>query len=127
MIQKTFWDDYPADLGGGASRRDDPDTSHQAGGDPKFAPGRNSMAFFVLTLHLLHDDGMTDEELESCAINRVYDASHRKRRSDLAKNGYLEDTGERRTTITGSGAIVWRITQKGRDYIDRKNAQRDNK
>ena len=121
MNQSDFWDDSEdlgGGLGGGASRRDDPETSHQAGQNPKFMPGRNSMAYFVLTLHLFHI-GMTDEDLANLARNRVYDASHRKRRSDLTKAGYLEDSGDRRKTKTGSDAIVWRITQKGRDYLSK--------
>src|SRR4029077_11622806 len=113
MKQSSFWDDLPEDLGGGASRRDDPETSHQAGTDPRYQPGRNSMAYFVVLVHFFHDEGMTDEELMGIAKNRVYDASHRKRRSDLTRAGYLEDSGDRRRTVTESDAIVWRITKKG--------------
>lgn len=125
MTQGTLWgDDDPEesdDLGGGASRNDDPDTSHRAGNNPNWAPGRNSMAFYVLTLHLLHEeDGITDDELKHMV--KAWDRSDRKRRSELTRRGYLEDTGIQRLTGTGSDANVYRITQKGKDYIEKKNA-----
>jgi len=40
-----------------------------------------------------------------------------KRTADLAREGVIEDSGERRPTPSGRYAIVWRISKRGREAM----------
>lgn len=40
--------------------------------------------------------------------------------STLARDGWLEDSGERRTTTTGNDAIVWTLTREGRRLLEQE-------
>jgi len=41
----------------------------------------------------------------------------RPRRVELMEDGWIEDSGERRATITGAQAAVWRLTEQGRKQL----------
>lgn len=58
-------------------------------------------------------DGLTDEEAATAAGIRAA-SSPWKRASELRDLGFLEDSGERRATTSGSPAVVWRMTGLGR-------------
>lgn len=40
--------------------------------------------------------------------------------STLARDGWLEDSGERRTTSTGNDAIVWVLSREGRAALEQE-------
>lgn len=102
---------------GGHSRNTDPNTSHKAGKSIKSPPRRGSMAYDVLIVHSKFPDGLTDEELGDRMPRHIHDNCHRKRRADLRDLGFIEDGGQERITRTGESAIVWRVTQKGIDFL----------
>lgn len=58
-------------------------------------------------------NGYTDFEL-AAAINHPRPHVAGTRRGELAKQGLVEDSGQRRPTDTGSAAIVWRLSDRGR-------------
>ncbi len=107
MTQAGFFDD---ELARTNVRSTDPDTSWEA-------------AFAHLTVRS-HDrrealrqlyyayDGMTDFELGDCMGRQQTSAG--KRRGELRDVGLVENSGRRRPAPSGSGAIVWVITSKGR-------------
>lgn len=95
------------------ARTTDPDTSHDAAETVTHVA---VMRARVYGLYLTHPEGLTDEQLLA-----VYSAQHggslrslearsspRKRRSDLAQQGLLEDSGERRRLTSGRRGVVWR-------------------
>lgn len=58
-------------------------------------------------------DGATDEEIQDtlgCRAN-----TQRPRRVELVNEGWVEDSGLRRPTVTGAPSIVWRLSQRGHD------------
>lgn len=58
------------------------------------------------------DDGLTDFEIEQEFAMKHQTAS--ARRNDLMKDGWIEDSGKRRETDTGSKAAVWILSEQGR-------------
>jgi len=89
------------------ARNTDPETSHAAAARISTTVRQRVTAIFVNFIH-----GLTDEELQ-----RVYEMSHglkdiapdspRKRRSDLTRDGFLKDSGLRRSSIYELDQIVW--------------------
>ena len=99
-----------------ATRGTDPLTSHLAAYRAEVVQA--TIRVRVIRIHLAHPAGLTDDELRlEMGSDIKNDSSHRKRRNELEQEGYLEDSGTRRLTRTGSLAIVWRITNKGRRYF----------
>lgn len=65
----------------------------------------------ALVTHAAHPDGLTDFEL--AALTNVSQPSIGKRRLDLQRDGYIEETDQTRPAPSGSRATVWRITASG--------------
>ena len=87
-------------------RATDPDTSRNA------VPRRGSQA---MTLLALYDNlgGLTDEQaVEISGLTGGW-----KRCSDLRRLGLIADSGDRRTTIGGAKAMVYRITPAGKEAL----------
>jgi hypothetical protein len=60
------------------------------------------------------DNGLTDyETAQRCHLARPHIAGNR--RKELQTLGLVERTDERRPTDTGSTAVVWKITEAGRE------------
>jgi hypothetical protein len=96
-----------------ASRATDPDTSHQAAETHQITRAHDRMA--VLLAHAAHQSGLTDFELADI-VNRQQ-TSAGKRRGELRDLGMIEATDQRRPAPSGSAAIVWKITQLGREFV----------
>lgn len=58
--------------------------------------------------------GFVDVDMTE-AIGDATQSTFRTRRSELTAMGYIEDSGQRRKLLTGRRAIVWRVTDKGRE------------
>lgn len=58
------------------------------------------------------DTGATDEEISIALEMRLYTAA--PRRTELVSAGWVEDSGRRRPTTTGSPAAVWVLTPLAR-------------
>ena len=98
-----------------AVRSADPDTSWLAA----FARlgGKASDRRQALRCHYEAAFGLTDFELGDAMGRQQTSAG--KRRGELRDDGLIEDSGMRRAAPSGSAAIVWRITNKGRDVYQR--------
>jgi len=100
-----------------ASRRADPDTSKMAAERvaPHASHGR------ILVLENLAVKPLTDFELS--ALTGWLATSIGKRRGECVKNGWVENALDghaeevRRPSPSGSPALVWQITQAGRDVL----------
>lgn len=85
-------------------RREDPDTSKDAAVRVRKSAGR--LRHLVLVAHQLAPNGLTDDELAE-RYPEENPPSLGKRRSELAAEGHVRDSGRRRMTRRGSSAIVW--------------------
>ena len=85
------------------SRRDHPETAHEAAEGIKGVSGRQRRIVFDLIA--ASDVGMTDEEIQSAS--GLSPSSQRPRRVELVDGGHIEDSGLRRKTKSGRNAIVW--------------------
>lgn len=96
-------------------RPTDPDTSHAAAARK---PSRRLIdRQACLVIHASHPAGLTDFEL-AVMMNRQQ-TSAGKRRGELRDAGYIEDSLIRRPAPSGSNAIVWRVTEAGRErYLE---------
>lgn len=83
---------------------------------PKFGEKVNSVLIFLSQ----QDGGMTDQEAQ-VALSMSGD-SYRPCRVTLADKGYVWDTGERRKTAHNRRAMVWAITERGREHLKRNEA-----
>lgn len=61
------------------------------------------------------DSGLTDPELAATTGLYLYSAA--PRRNELLNGGWLEDSGLRRSTGRGGGAIAWRLSPAGRHHV----------
>jgi hypothetical protein len=106
--------DVHADLFGRRNARTtDPETSHAAA--RQLSQRVRSRVYAVFQRH---PDGLTDEELEHAygaqfGIGSCRADSPRKRRSDLAREGFLEDSGRRRLSSANRLMIVWKLRTEG--------------
>lgn len=114
MSEQLAFTDVFEDRPGGA-REFGHDTEHQAGA--RAGNGSGTARLRVLE-HLAGAGswGRTDYEI-SVAVGMLR-TSAGKRRKELAVQGFVAQTGERRPTDTGAPAIVWRITPKGLAALD---------
>src|SRR5262245_50303240 len=87
-----------------SARATDPDTSHEAG--KRNPVGRATDRHRALVA--LADGPLTDFELAD-RTGRAQ-TSIGKRRRELVSLGFVESTGERRPSPSGSPALVWRVT-----------------
>ena len=106
----AFIVDVPA-----AARTTDPDTAHDAGHHARL----NLNHRLVLSLLLQHG-ALTDHGLSEMAARRgvtIKATSIGKRRKELEVIGQVADTGRRAPTDTGRSAILWAITNAGRQAM----------
>lgn len=87
----------------GKSRRDHPDTAHEAAEKITGVSGRQRRLVFDLIA--ASEIGMTDEEMQDAS--GLSPSSQRPRRVELVDGGHIEDSGLRRKTKSGREAIVW--------------------
>lgn len=85
--------------------RNHPDTSHAAALRALPCTGTGK-ARVLARLQEVHPAGLTDEELQR-QLNMGPNTC-RPRRVDLVREGWVEDSGERVPSSTGSPSIVWR-------------------
>jgi hypothetical protein len=78
---------------------------------PKF--GKQTMS--VLEVITKAKQGMTD--LEGQEHMQMSGDSYRPCRVELTKKGYIEDSMERRLTKSKRKAVVWRVTDVGRNVM----------
>lgn len=88
------------------ARASDPDTSQQAASGNREIRGAQRTKVFQY-LESVGQTGATDYEIG--ADVGILRTSAGKRRKELCDLGYVEDSGTRRYTDSGSTAIVWRI------------------
>lgn len=93
-----------------SARNTDPDTSVAAA--LRNLQGRVTDRKMALGHLFRHPDGLTDFELAD--IMRRQQTSAGKRRGELRDLGLVSATEARRSAPSGSPAIVWAITPKGR-------------
>lgn len=67
----------------------------------------------VLDAIATSSDGLNDFEIARATGLRLYTAA--PRRGELLKDGWIVDSGERRPTDSGSLAIVWKLSDAGRE------------
>jgi hypothetical protein len=92
------------------ARTIDPETSHQAA--LRHPTSRARDLGMVLAAHRAHPDGLTDFELAALVGRQQTSAG--KRRGELRDMSLIEATELRRPAPSGSPAIVWRITERGK-------------
>jgi len=59
------------------------------------------------------DRGMTDDEVEEALHLRSQSVT--PRRNELMNDGWVIDSGYRRTTVSGRQAVVWVLSEQGRE------------
>ena len=106
------------------ARNNDPETSHEAAADVSF----RASAHRLLALKTLDRYGaLTDYEL--AARTGLQQNSIGKRRKDCQDAGMVErlldadGNSIKRPAPSGSMALVWTLTEKGRSYLRELNAQ----
>jgi hypothetical protein len=99
---------------GPGARDSDPRTSHEAAQRDPYIRAHDRM--LTLMDHFHHPDGLTDFEL--AANNNRQQTSLGKRRGELRDMGLIYDTGRTRPAPSGSSAIVWALTTKGRELME---------
>lgn len=105
----------PADLPGWfpspTARASDPGTSHQAA--QRASTRAATDRALVLRIHQQYTSGLTDFELAEIAGRQQ--TSLGVRRGELRKAGLIVDSGHKRPSPSGSPAVVWQITDTGRE------------
>lgn len=79
------------------------DTSREAFIASKERKGKTQERIYKLIMNARH--GKTDDELE--VLTGILHQTLGPARGQLAKNGWIKDSGEKRTTRNGRKAIVW--------------------
>jgi hypothetical protein len=93
------------------ARHSDPETSREAGTEKLHWSEHRKLALAALVR--AGDEGATDFAL--AAATGVAQTSIGCRRKDLRNMGFVEDSGIKRPSPSGSPSIVWRVTRAGRD------------
>ena len=95
-------------------RTTDPDTSRKAAErTPSLRAHDRRSALLALRDH---PEGLTDFELGDLIDRQQTSAG--KRRGELRDLGLVRDSGARRASPSGSSAIVWQITEAGKEAAD---------
>ena len=69
-------------------------------------------------LHALAEHGcMTDESLQT--LLRMNPSTERPRRGELVDDGLVRDSGRMERTRSGCRAVLWEITEAGREEVGR--------
>jgi hypothetical protein len=98
----------------GLARSDGSDTMLAAAASQLHCSGAKRLAVLRAIVRA-GERGATDAELESIVGLRHQTAS--ARRNELARDGWIEDSGARRLTDSGRHAIVWVLTPAGQDQF----------
>lgn len=90
----------------------------------RVAPASGGMRLAILALIAEASDapmlGLADDEVRRVAAargRRMAWSSVSARRGELVETGLVEDSGQRRRSDMGNPAIVWRVTDVGRDAL----------
>ena len=94
-------------------RASDPDTSRAAALRSPSVRGHDRKV--VLAAFFSYPEGLTDFELAEIVGRQQTSAG--KRRGELRDEGFIEDSGLRRYAPSGSKAIVWKITEAGKNQV----------
>jgi predicted deacylase len=103
--------DLPAWFPQPTARATDPTTSHDAA--TRATTRQASDCALVLDVHRQHPEGLTDFEL--AAHTGRQQTSLGVRRNELRKAGLIRDSGHKRPSPSGTLAIVWTLTDQGRN------------
>ena len=60
--------------------------------------------------------GLTDEQIQMAL--EMNPSTQRPRRVELVEGGWIEDSGEKRRTRSGRRAVIWTMTDRGREHYD---------
>ena len=107
MNQHTLWHTPPK------AKHTDPETSHQAA--RSVGPWEAKQIAILTLFRNFGQDGFTNEKLVEAyrdlgmGLPWQSDSGIRSRKAELVKQGRIIDSGERRKTIAGRNAIVWRL------------------
>lgn len=108
-------------FGDPVARRSDPGTSHQAAERVMPIAGTDRMNVLIAHWHN-RMTGLTDFELAH-HLNRQQ-TSVGKRRGELRDAGMIAPTLDKRSAPSGSPALVWKITQKGIEFLTQSGVQK---
>jgi hypothetical protein len=97
-------------------RTADPDTSRKAAARAISRGSEDRRA--ALQSHRDHPAGLTDFELGDLIGRQQTSAG--KRRGELRDLSLVRDSGARRASPSGSSAIVWQITEAGKEAADER-------
>jgi hypothetical protein len=67
----------------------------------------------VLDLIARSEDGLTDQQMQD--LLQMDPSTQRPRRGELEEDGWIENSGRIRRTRSGSKAVIWVLTEKGRE------------
>ena len=98
-------------------RNTDPVTSHKAA--KSALPRTSSQEIRLLSAYRSHRDMTADEAGVATGLSEKAGCCYWHRVSDLIKEGYIEPTGETRPARSGEQQRVNRITQSGRDLLQK--------
>lgn len=88
-------------------------TDTEAAAATKVAPRSGTLRRRVLdAIAAAGDFGLTDWQIHETLGCRLYSAA--PRRGELVRDGWVQDSGRRRETDSGTSAIVWVLTPEGR-------------
>jgi hypothetical protein len=118
-IQDTFWPEDDGEEPSRHSRRNDPDTSQQAGKrhDTDVGRFRGGTHKARLLEVLLGGDKFTAQEAALRVVHSHLSAIEgcRRRVHELAEVGFIVDTQERKVNPgAATPAILWQITERGK-------------
>jgi hypothetical protein len=102
----TLFDPDPQEPRPGAFHKDDPETSKAAATDPANMVRWGTQRYKILLVFMGRSAGLTPDAVG--AITGIGDYNHRRRCSELQRDGYLSPTGEVR-----DGCRVLKITPAG--------------
>lgn len=104
-------------------KRNTPGRAHGAGGDveranaERVAPRTGTLRFkALLAIAEADPGGLTNFEIASLVGAPLYSCAPRV--TELAHDGWIRDSGDRRQTPLNGEAIVWRISDRGRELIN---------
>ncbi len=109
----------PGDMVVPLHRRNDKDTSIQAA-DAQLARLSINQTKVLNALAAAGEVGMLDHDHQK--INGLMQDSAGKRRKELQERGLVRDSGIRRPSPRGPLAIVWCITEAGREWLAKRSA-----
>jgi hypothetical protein len=108
MNQLTLGFDTPASI----SRKSDPITSQKSAAEfQKKLKGAKAACMFILN-HYTYP--LTAREIANRCVQYAggFESSYRARPSELVKDGFVEECGERKCEVTGKSAMTFRVKEQ---------------